>query len=76
MWQVDETVNHITNECSKLAQEDYKHRHDWVGKRVHWEVCQKSGIKVVSKWYKHHPQRLKEMKNSRFCGPLTSKLTI
>ena len=28
----DETVNHIISECSKLAQKEYKIRHEWVGK--------------------------------------------
>ena len=30
----DETVNHIS-ECNKLAQKEYKTRHDWVGKVIH-----------------------------------------
>ena len=42
--QLDETVNHIISECSKLAQKEYKRRHDWVRKRIHWEVCRKNGI--------------------------------
>ena len=28
----DETVNHIISECNKLAQKEYKTRHNWVGK--------------------------------------------
>ena len=28
----DETINHIISECSKLAQKEYKTRHDWVDK--------------------------------------------
>ena len=32
----DETINHIISECSKLAQKEYKVRHDWVGKVIHW----------------------------------------
>ena len=36
----DETINHIS-ECSKLAQKKYKARYDWVGKVIHWEMCQK-----------------------------------
>ena len=28
----DEMINHIENECSKLAQKEYKTRHAWVGK--------------------------------------------
>ena len=31
----DETINHKISECSKLAQREYKARHDWVGKVVH-----------------------------------------
>ena len=33
----DETINHIMNECNKLAQKEYKTRHYWVGKVIHWE---------------------------------------
>ena len=36
----DETINHIISERSKLAQE-YKARHDWVGKVIHWEMWKK-----------------------------------
>ena len=31
----DETINHIISECSKLAQKEYKARHDWVIKVIH-----------------------------------------
>ena len=34
----DETINHIISECSKLAQREYKARHNWVGKVIHWDV--------------------------------------
>ena len=37
----DETINHIISECSKLAQKEYKTRHDWAGKVIHWEMCKK-----------------------------------
>ena len=37
----DETINHIINECSKLAQKEHKAKQDWVGKVVHWEMCKK-----------------------------------
>ena len=35
----DETVNHVLCKCSKLAQREYKTRHDWVEKVIHWELC-------------------------------------
>ena len=31
----DKTVNCIINECNKLEQNEYKTRHDWVGKMIH-----------------------------------------
>ena len=33
----DKTIDHIINEYSKLAQKEYKTRHDWVEKVIHWE---------------------------------------
>ena len=51
----DETVNHLISECSKMAQREYKRRHDWVGRRVHWDVCKKYGIVVNDKWYQYEP---------------------
>ena len=40
----DETINHIITEYSKLAQKEYKTRHDWVGNEIHWEMCKKFKI--------------------------------
>ena len=48
-------MNHLISECSKMAQREYKRRHDWVGRRVHWDVCKKYGIVVNDKWYQHEP---------------------
>ena len=51
----DETINHIISECSKLVQKEYKTRHDWVGKVIHWEMCKKSKFDHPNKWYMHNP---------------------
>ena len=51
----DETINHIISECSKLAQKEYKARHDWVGKVIHWEMCKKFKFDHTNKWYMHNP---------------------
>ena len=37
----DETIDHIISECSKLAQKEYKTRHESVGKEIHWEMYKK-----------------------------------
>ena len=53
-WQCgdrDETTNHIISECSKSAQKEYKSRHDWVGKVIHWEMCKKFKFDHTNKWY-------------------------
>ena len=56
----DETINHIISECSKLAQKEYKARHDWVGKVIHWEMCKKLKFDHTNKWYMHNPAPVQE----------------
>ena len=51
----DETINYIISECSKLAQKEYKARHDCVGKVIHWEMCKKFKFDHTNKWYMHNP---------------------
>ena len=34
--KAEESVNHVLSECSKLAQKEYKRRHDWFGMKIHW----------------------------------------
>ena len=51
----DETINHIINECSKLAPKEYKTRHDWKGKGIHWKMCKKFKFDHTNKWYIHNP---------------------
>ena len=50
-----ETVRHIVSGCKKLAQNEYRKRHDKVALRAHWEVCRKYGIEFTEKWYDHQP---------------------
>ena len=51
----DEAINHIISECSKLAQKEYKAKHDWVGKVIHWEMCKKFEFGHANKWNMHSP---------------------
>ena len=37
----DEIVNHVVSECIKLAQKEYKRKHDWAGKVTMWELCRR-----------------------------------
>ena len=51
----DEMINHIS-ECSKLVQKEYKTRHDWVEKVIHWELCKKLNFDLTIKWNMHKPE--------------------
>ena len=52
---IDKTISHIISECRKLAQKEYKTRHDWVGKVIYWELCKKLKFNHMNKWYMHIP---------------------
>ena len=42
MWgERGESVQHIVSECEKLAQKEYKRRHDKVANNVHWDLCKR-----------------------------------
>ena len=56
----DEKIYHIITECSKLAQKEYKTRHNWVGKMIHWEMCQKFKFDHTNKLYMHKPASVLE----------------
>ena len=49
------TVWHITSECEKLAQGEYKRRHDNDAGIIHWELCEKYGIDRTKNWYEQRP---------------------
>ena len=44
--------NHIMR---KLAQKEYKTRHESVGKRIPWEICKKFKFDPTNKCYMHNP---------------------
>ena len=56
----NKTINHIKSECCKLSQKEYKARHDWVGKGIHWELCKKFKFDHANKWYTHNPEPVQE----------------
>ena len=55
-----ESVQHLVRGCEKLAQKEYKRRHDNVAKKVHWDLCKKNGLAHTEKWYEHVPERVVE----------------
>ena len=58
--KVDESIDHIVSGCSKLAQKEYKRRHDNLGKIVHWKLARKCNFEAGDKWYEHQPESVLE----------------
>ena len=55
-----ETINHIISECNKLAQKEYKRRHDNIARLVPWKLCCKYDKDRSERWYEHQPERAVE----------------
>lgn len=51
----DKSVMHILSGCIKLEQEEYKKRHDNMGKAVHWDLRRAKGFEHAERWYEHSP---------------------
>ena len=49
----EETVDHLVSACSKIAQTDYKERHNNVASMLHWNLSKKYNIPAVEKWWEH-----------------------
>ena len=58
--KVDESINHIVSGCSKLAQKEYKRRHDNLGKIVHWKLARKCNFEAGDKWDEHELESVLE----------------
>ena len=64
----NETINHIISKCSKLAQKEYKTRHDWMGKVIHREMCKKFKFDHTNKWYMHNTAPVLENETHKLLG--------
>ena len=58
--QADETVSHIVSECGKMAQSEYKGRHDKVATAVHWGLTKKHGLEHSEQWYQQRAEKVSE----------------
>ena len=56
----EETVDHLVSCCSKIAQTDYKGRHDKVAASLHWSLCRHFGFPHAEKWYEHRAEKILE----------------
>ena len=56
-------VTHVVSECGKLAQTEYKGRHDHVAGYIHWQLCVKCGLKRANSWYEQKLEGVVEREN-------------
>ena len=49
-------MQHIVSGCEKLAQKEYKRRHDNVAKKINWDLCKRHDLEHHEKWYDHIPE--------------------
>ena len=67
----DKTCNHMLSECSKLAQKEYKTRHNLVENVIYLELYKRLKCYHADKWYIHKPESvLEKMKGMKFSGIL------
>ena len=69
--RADETINDIVSECPKLAQKEYKRRHDWIKRRIQWKISGANGIHVKPKWYEHQQDEVIENDSCKILWDLT-----
>ena len=51
----------ILSKFSKLAQAEYKKRHDKVATMVHWEIRSKYGFEPAKHWYEYREEGVTEI---------------
>ena len=66
MTKVDESIDLIVSDCSKLAQKEYKRRHDNLGKIIHWKFARKCNFEAGDKCYEHEPKSVLENEDYKF----------
>ena len=55
-----ENVDHVVSGSKKLAQKEFKRRHDNVPKVVHWKLSEKYGLERSEKWHDNTPESVVE----------------
>ena len=53
-------MDHNGGGCSELAQNEYKRRHDNLGKVVHQKLARNCNFEAGDKWYEHEPETVLE----------------
>ena len=62
---------HVVSECGKLAQTEYKGRHDNVAPYMLWQLCGKCGLERTNNWYEQKPEGVVESENFKILWDFT-----
>ena len=54
----NETTDHLISSCSKIAQTDYKERHNKVVLMLHWNLCKKYHLPASKNWWEHNVEKV------------------
>ena len=57
-----ESVKRLAIGCEKLAQREFKRKHNNVAAKVRWDLFNKSRLEHTEKWYEHIPEEAVENK--------------
>ena len=76
MQTADETVSHIVSECGKMAQSEYKGRHDGSGDCCPWGLEKKHGLEHSEQWYQQRAEKVSENDKVKYSGTSMSSLTV
>ena len=69
--KADESIDHVVSGCSKLAQKEYKRRHDNLGKIIHWKHARKCNFEAGDKWYEQEPKSVLENEDYKILWALS-----
>ena len=72
--EISETISHIVSDDSKLAQKEYKRRHDNVARMVNCKLHEKLNLKNYEKWYLNNPQTISENVYQKLIWDMTLQL--
>ena len=53
------------------TEREYKRRHFWGSRCIHWENCRANGIHDKSKWYEHQPEAVIENESCKILWDFT-----
>ena len=62
---------HEVSECGKLAQTEYKGRHDNAARYIRWQLCGKCGLERDNSWHEQKREGVLESENFKILWDFT-----